>query len=57
MMHKQNTGLKVEEQRQHRNPLTHQTASDRHELILLIAQNYLIRVWSLSILPRNKHLE
>lgn len=53
-------GLKVEEHEQHRNPVTRKTACDSQELILLIAQTYLITVWSQGILcpkgniPRRK---
>lgn len=49
-LNKQADRLKVEEHGEHRNPLTRKTACDSQELILLIAQSYLITVWSQSIL-------
>lgn len=49
-LNKQADGLKVEEREEHRNPLTRKTACDSQELILLIAQSYLITVWSRGIL-------
>ena len=53
-LNKHYDGLKVEEQGQHRNPVTRKTACDSQELILLIAQSYLITVCSQGILSLNE---
>lgn len=53
-LNKHSDGFKVEEQGQRRNPVTRKTACDSQELILLIAQSYLITVCSQGILFLNE---